>query len=175
MTENIEYQYRSSRAGHHHAYLLPALDRIVGEIKPDRVFDLGCGNGSVGAHLSGGRREIVGVDPSESAVQIANDSYPHLRIKLGSAYDDLPAKYGTFPMVISLEVVRSAALREKSVRTPGTQRHRCCLDSLPWILEERSVGAQWQNGCAFHSALGWGPYQILVDPNFISAADRGRS
>jgi len=30
---------------------------------------------------------------------------PHLNLEQGSAYDDLASKYGTFPVVISLEVV----------------------------------------------------------------------
>jgi len=102
--ENLEYKYQSGQTGHHHAYLLPALDRIVDEFKPDRIFDLGCGNGSVAHHLLP-RCKVVGIDPSESAVRIANESYPGLRVEQGSAYDDLTAKFGTFPMVISLEVV----------------------------------------------------------------------
>ena len=36
---------------------------------------------------------------------MANARYPHLKLYLGSAYDDLAARYGRFPVVTSLEVV----------------------------------------------------------------------
>lgn len=104
MAENLEYRYDSAGTGHHHIVLLPALDAIVREFRPKRVFDLGCGNGSVAKHLSD-RCKVVGIDPSDSAVSIANRAYPDIRIEQGSAYDDLAAKYGTFDMVVSLEVV----------------------------------------------------------------------
>jgi 2-polyprenyl-6-hydroxyphenyl methylase/3-demethylubiquinone-9 3-methyltransferase len=102
--ENIDYGWKSAQPSHVHAYLFPSIDTILAEVRPARVFDLGCGNGSTAHHLSQ-RYEVVGVDPSPSAVKIANASYPNIRIELGSGYDDLAAKFGTFPAVISLEVV----------------------------------------------------------------------
>lgn len=49
--------------------------------------------------------EIQGIDYSESGIQVAREHYPHLRLDVGSAYDDLAAKYGKFSTVLSLEVV----------------------------------------------------------------------
>jgi len=49
--------------------------------------------------------EVAGVDTSESGVANAQKAYPHLQIRLGTAYDDLPSQYGTFPLVVSLEVI----------------------------------------------------------------------
>jgi len=70
-----------------------------------RVFDLGCGNGSVAATLSTDGYRIWGVDPSVEGIAQANTAYPNLRLQVGSAYDNLVALYGQFPAVISLEVV----------------------------------------------------------------------
>jgi 2-polyprenyl-3-methyl-5-hydroxy-6-metoxy-1,4-benzoquinol methylase len=69
------------------------------------VFDLGCGNGSIDQALAEQGFRVVGVDPSEQGISVARKHFPHLRLALGSAYDDLAAAYGTFPAVISLEVV----------------------------------------------------------------------
>lgn len=102
--DNPDYGYKSASLGRHHDILLPVVDMIVNQIKPVRIFDLGCGNGSVAAHLSD-RAEVVGIDPSPSAVEHANQAYPKLNIEIGSAYDDLAAKYGSFQAVVSLEVV----------------------------------------------------------------------
>ncbi|MBA4189043.1 MAG: hypothetical protein C0467_13680 [Planctomycetaceae bacterium] len=70
-----------------------------------RVFDLGCGNGSTAAILAKHGYSVTGVDPSEDGIGIANTSFPDLKLELGSCYDDLAARYGTFPVVLSLEVV----------------------------------------------------------------------
>jgi SAM-dependent methyltransferase len=42
---------------------------------------------------------------------------PHLRLETGSAYDDLVARYGTFPAVISLEVVEHVYAPRDYART----------------------------------------------------------
>lgn len=88
-----------------HDYLLPALLRELHLLKPRRVFDLGCGNGSVANVLERQGIDVIGVDPSEEGIAIARSTYPDLKLYKGSAYDDLAALYGRFPVVISLEVV----------------------------------------------------------------------
>jgi len=70
-----------------------------------RLFDLGCGNGAVANYFSGQGYDVVNVDPSVEGVAEAQKAYPHIRIEQGSAYDDLSTRYGSFPVVISLEVV----------------------------------------------------------------------
>ena len=99
------YGYGTSERGHHHAYLLPALDDILGSLPGERVFDLGCGNGSIAAYLARRGYDIVGVDPSEDGIRRGREEHPGLELHEGSAYDDLVAQYGQFPVVISLEVV----------------------------------------------------------------------
>lgn len=97
-------EYRSGDYSCAHAYLLPAIERIVAARKPARIFDLGCGNGAVANRLSK-YAPVTGIDISESGVRIARQSFPHLNIHVGSVYDDLARQYGTFPIVVSLEVV----------------------------------------------------------------------
>ena len=70
-----------------------------------RVFELGFGNGSVAKKLSLMGWGVTGVDPSMEGVAQANSSYPDLALTKGSAYDDLASKFGTFPVVSSLEVI----------------------------------------------------------------------
>lgn len=47
----------------------------------------------------------------------AKNAYPHLRLEVGSAYDDLAATYGHFPVVISLEVVEHVYAPRDYART----------------------------------------------------------
>ena len=99
-----DYGYTDAESSCANAYLFPAVEKLVVARRPDRIFDLGCGNGAV-SNLLSRHASIVGVDAAQSGVAIAKRQFPHMRIEYGSAYDDLAAEYGRFPMVISLEVV----------------------------------------------------------------------
>ncbi|WP_242034671.1 class I SAM-dependent methyltransferase [Microcystis flos-aquae] len=101
------YHYQNSCCGTAHAYLLPSLSQIFADLAPPekRIFDLGCGNGSIANWLSEKGFQVSGCDPSESGIAEAKKAYPELDLYVGSAYDDLASKFGTFPLLISLEVV----------------------------------------------------------------------
>ena len=120
-SQNISgYKYAHPEKSHSHAYLLPTvkgeLAMLQKKLAP-RLFDLGCGNGSVGALLSRGGWSVTGVDPSSEGIAEAREAYPHLRFDEGSAYDDLAAKYGQFPVVVSLEVVEHVYAPRDYART----------------------------------------------------------
>jgi 2-polyprenyl-3-methyl-5-hydroxy-6-metoxy-1,4-benzoquinol methylase len=104
------YRYDDHELNHSHAYLLPCVETSLkqffnAEDFQRTVFDLGCGNGSVAAWLSRRGYDITGVDPSVEGVILAKQAYPHLKLETGSAYEDLAARFGTFPAVVSIEVI----------------------------------------------------------------------
>lgn len=103
------YVWENAELNSSHGYLLPALkDILVREALPQdrkRLFELGCGNGSVANEIVRLGWEVTGVDPSEQGIAQANARFPSIQLRLGSAYDDLADQYGTFPVVVSLEVV----------------------------------------------------------------------
>ena len=109
MTEtNISgYGYTHSDCGCAHEYLLPAIERAIraSHIEPSPAFDLGCGNGSVANWLHQKGFTVSGVDPSDTGIATANKAYPSLNLRVGSAYDPLHESFGTFPFLVSLEVV----------------------------------------------------------------------
>jgi 2-polyprenyl-3-methyl-5-hydroxy-6-metoxy-1,4-benzoquinol methylase len=94
-----------------HGYLLPVVSRIVSEFFEGRaptakkVFDLGCGNGSISNQLTRMGCTVSGVDPSAEGTRRSKEVYNEIGLQLGSAYEDLPSRFGTFPLVVSLEVV----------------------------------------------------------------------
>ena len=49
--------------------------------------------------------QLTGVDASVQGIEQRKRRYPQLNLQLGSAYDSLAETYGTFPVVVSLEVV----------------------------------------------------------------------
>jgi 2-polyprenyl-6-hydroxyphenyl methylase/3-demethylubiquinone-9 3-methyltransferase len=120
-----DYGYKDAFHNESHSYLLPAVTEIIDQVAITgtnrRIFDLGCGNGSVPAHFASLCFEVVGVDPSAEGIQHANQAYPELKLYEGSAYDDLAGKYGQFPVIISLEVVEHVYFPRK---------YAACLYSL---------------------------------------------
>lgn len=112
------YRYGDAEANVSHGYLLPTVRaELASLVCSRRLFDLGCGNGSVGAMLRGDGWDVTGVDPSEEGIAEAQANYPELNFKSGSAYDDLASLYGRFPVVISLEVVEHVFAPRDYVRT----------------------------------------------------------
>lgn len=109
-SEIAGYRWDSAELTPAHDFLLPALLRELRQLRGDvaervRLFELGCGNGSVANVLSKHGWEVTGVDPSTEGIAQAHARFPHLDLHEGSAYDDLASTYGRFPVVRSLEVV----------------------------------------------------------------------
>lgn len=105
------YRYQNATLNDSHNLLLPQLLRLLepfdtnSEREHRRLFELGCGNGSVANVLQERGWDVTGVDPSVEGIEHAKDAYPHLKLETGSAYDDLAVRYGRFHVVVSLEVV----------------------------------------------------------------------
>jgi 2-polyprenyl-3-methyl-5-hydroxy-6-metoxy-1,4-benzoquinol methylase len=123
----VEYHYYNSDPSHHYNYLGAKVREILlAEAPPPcRVLDLGCGNGFSANQLSELGYEVIGVDSSESGIEIARKAYPKVKFVVDSAYNDLAAKYGRFQAVTSLEVIehcydpRKFAERLYEVLEPG--------------------------------------------------------
>jgi 2-polyprenyl-3-methyl-5-hydroxy-6-metoxy-1,4-benzoquinol methylase len=86
------------------AYLLPIVTKLVRQRAGARIFELGCGNGTVAAHFQGMGYKVTAVDTSQSGIAIAR-SKCDARFEVADAYDDLAIRFGRFPLVLSLEVV----------------------------------------------------------------------
>lgn len=111
MTENIDingYSFSDPNLNCSHSYILPIVKKLLLSENTDiskKIFELGCGNGSVANELSKLGFDVTGVDPSDKGIELANKTYPDLKLYKGSAYDDLPSLYGKYPIVISFEVI----------------------------------------------------------------------
>jgi 2-polyprenyl-3-methyl-5-hydroxy-6-metoxy-1,4-benzoquinol methylase len=115
------YHYSGSTMNSSHNYLLPTvlrqLDSLALHDNQHRLFELGCGNGSVAAKISSLGWDVTGVDPSSEGIQQAQANYSDLKLFEGSAYEDLAGQYGKFPVVLSLEVVEHVYAPRDYART----------------------------------------------------------
>jgi 2-polyprenyl-3-methyl-5-hydroxy-6-metoxy-1,4-benzoquinol methylase len=143
-----------------------------------RVFELGCGNGSVAkrAGATGVGRDWCG--PLPEGIAQANAQWPQLKVFEGSAYDDLAARFGRFPVVTSLEVVehvyapRHYAATLFSLLEPGGT----AIVSTPYhgYWKNLAMACDRQDGCALHRAVGSRPHQVLVGQDSGRIVARGR-
>lgn len=103
----VQYRYGNAQPTWSHSYLWPLMERLLRErMEPgSRLFELGCGNGATAEQMRKLGFEVTGVDPSETGISAGREAYPELALHVGSAYDDLAAAYGRYPVVVSLEVI----------------------------------------------------------------------
>ena len=90
------------------AYLWRPLLRVLKDLAPPprNVLEIGCGNGVTARRLAAEGYSVTGIDPSTSGIEMAKrHEGERLRFEVGSTSDDLGAKYGQFPVVVSLEVI----------------------------------------------------------------------
>ncbi|HLF97417.1 MAG TPA: class I SAM-dependent methyltransferase [Methylococcaceae bacterium] len=114
------YKYANAQLNASHSYLLPVLKNILhSRDSTGRLFELGCGNGSIASQINQMGFDVTGVDPSDEGIAHARMQYPHLKLFQGSAYDDLAETFGRFPVVVSLEVVEHVYFPRKYARTIG--------------------------------------------------------
>jgi 2-polyprenyl-3-methyl-5-hydroxy-6-metoxy-1,4-benzoquinol methylase len=99
-----EYRYVNSQPGCVDAYLYNEVLKEIEAIYPRRVIELGCGNGRFADRLSK-KCEVVALDSSQSAIEVAKKNFQTASFYRDSVYEDLHRKYGTFDCVVSLEVI----------------------------------------------------------------------
>jgi 2-polyprenyl-3-methyl-5-hydroxy-6-metoxy-1,4-benzoquinol methylase len=104
-----DYSFRTSDPSHMHRHFLPPLFDLCGDLlRPGaRVLDVGCGNGyTVGQFIERGC-EAVGIDLSNTGIELARSTYPYGRFEIMGADDQIVEnlRCEPFDIVVSTEVV----------------------------------------------------------------------
>ena len=103
----VIYDYANAAPSHTSRYLWPTLDKVIGSDWPyeRRAFEIGCGNGATARMLLRYGFSATGIDPSESGVEIAKANVDGARFHIASTADNLSDRFGTYPLVVSFEVL----------------------------------------------------------------------
>ncbi len=94
------YHYGGAELGHQHAYVLPAVLRILDGLglpgNRRRLFELGCGNGSVAAELASRGWDVTGVDGRRTASSRPDSLFPSSSCSTARRTTTSPASMGVF-------------------------------------------------------------------------------
>lgn len=100
------YRYHSAQPSHMHEVFVPPVIKRLKELRPGRVLDLGCGNGSLCHAISQAGIAVEGCDPSEEGIAQARSAFSDIRFRCMSIYDEPPSDWlGQFDVIVSTEVV----------------------------------------------------------------------
>lgn len=133
----VEYRYYGSGAGCSAAYVWPKALALLTSLQPPpaRVLEIGCGNGAAARFLQQHGYTVIGIDTSESGIEIARKASPECRFEVASVYEPLEERLGRFDAVVSLEVIEHcpdsydfmatvhSVLREEGVVVLSTPYH----------------------------------------------------
>jgi 2-polyprenyl-6-hydroxyphenyl methylase/3-demethylubiquinone-9 3-methyltransferase len=106
-----QYYYPDSTNGdkyiYSHSYIWPkAVELIASHCPPPgTALELGCGNGSASGFMRDMGYSVTAIDESESGIRVAMETVPGVRFEVASVYDNLLDRYGSFPLVVSFEVI----------------------------------------------------------------------
>lgn len=100
-------EYSSGAPSWPNRYIWPVLLRILdgSKVSQRKVFEIGSGNGATANLLASRGYDVTAIDPSRDGIEVARQHFSGPSFHLGTGYDDLAGTYGTFPIVISLEVI----------------------------------------------------------------------
>lgn len=105
-TDASTYNYDSAQPTHMHAVFVPPVLARLHALRPVRVLDLGCGNGSLCRSIRDAGFAVEGCDPSADGVRHALAAHPDIPFTCLSVYDEPPADWlGKFDVIVSTEVV----------------------------------------------------------------------
>lgn len=103
-----EYGWESQSGLCSSNYIVPAVLKILHQLRPIRVADIGSGNGHLCSVLSVHDFDVVGIEYDKSGVQISKDAHPDIPFyNYGVESDpaDLLSDERKFDCVVSTEVI----------------------------------------------------------------------
>jgi 2-polyprenyl-3-methyl-5-hydroxy-6-metoxy-1,4-benzoquinol methylase len=107
MSQYAYNPYLNTNLGHHYKYVMPSLSKILPPPeKLIKILDLGCGNGSFTNYLTQQGFNATGLDPSESGIALAKQSFPDIEFIQGDIYN-LPFSQleNQFDYIVSIDVI----------------------------------------------------------------------
>lgn len=152
-----------------HGFTLEPVLQLLKRYRPNKILDLGCGNGSFAALLASDGYRVDGCDGSESGIEIARRKYPDLSFWQQDFADDLGPQFrGKYDAVVSTEVIEHLLLprRLMSLARSALQPGGLFIVSAPYHGYLKNLALAVTNGFDDH----WHPLRDFGHVKFFSRA-----
>jgi 2-polyprenyl-3-methyl-5-hydroxy-6-metoxy-1,4-benzoquinol methylase len=104
--KSTEFTWTNEGQSEFHKWILPILGEFMARICPNTAVDIGCGNGYVASRLSEQGIEAIGVDSSQSGIELAQKSYPTIEFIHADIMHPIEALSGKrCDCVVALDVI----------------------------------------------------------------------
>jgi 2-polyprenyl-3-methyl-5-hydroxy-6-metoxy-1,4-benzoquinol methylase len=92
------------------------IDNLVGYVDPDKIFEVGCGEGLLLSRFANGRRVLIGSDFSSQVIEQARSlsTHPEITFEVANVYELSGEKYSA-PLILCCEVLEHLEHPEKAV------------------------------------------------------------
>jgi 2-polyprenyl-3-methyl-5-hydroxy-6-metoxy-1,4-benzoquinol methylase len=106
-----EFVWDESGSADFHRRVLPLLVNVLRERGCQKILDIGCGNGALTGALMQRGFQIVGIDGSQSGIEIARARWPSIHFETVDICQPLPENFHSqFDAVVSVEVIEHLLL-----------------------------------------------------------------
>lgn len=132
-TNYLKYQTHNPLVQYLIGRFLRRVIQKVGELHPESIADIGCGEGALAAKLDelGFAVRYQGYDVREEALALARELNPQRPFFQGDLFNlELPS--GSADLVICLEVLEHLVEPENAVKKLASWSGRAALLSVPW-------------------------------------------
>jgi ubiquinone/menaquinone biosynthesis C-methylase UbiE len=173
----IPNKYANPGSSGCHTYILPAFFDLCPELGAHtRVLDVGCGNGAVTAQVAQRGSEVLGIDMSETGIQLARRNCPNARFEVlpADAYLLRNLDEEPFDLVYSLEVIEHLYQVPSFIEGcfAATRRggHVHLLHALSRVCKELDDRTYGRMGQTSQFGSGWRAHSVLQPKVAIPAA-----
>ena len=143
---------------------LARLEDVVASLPPVRTLDVACGTGFLTRHLRG---DVVGLDQSESMLEIARERVPHATFVRGDALE-LPFADGEFDRIFTSWFYCHLEEPERIRFLDEARRVARELVVVGSFRREGAESTQWQER-RLSDGSRWTVYKRLFDPEALAA------
>lgn len=119
MTAQITYNWKTNDGNLQESgkRILQNAAKSVLHYKPQRILDIGCGNGYLCRLLSDAGVECIGIEPAPEGLELAKKLVPEGKFYVRSCYEDpIDSDLGKFDLIVSTEVIEHLYFPRKLVK-----------------------------------------------------------
>lgn len=140
------------------------LARVVHALAPARTLDVACGTGFLTRHLRG---EVVGLDQSETMLEVARTQAPDATFVQGDALE-LPFEDSSFDRVFTSYFYCHLEKPERERFVAEARRIADELVVVASIVEPGEEGERWEER-VLNDGSRWTVYKRVFDPDQLAA------